>query len=76
MSQIAVEQFLGRVLTDPEFVDQVLANGQTAAFKQGFFFADKEWEALKVMNLKKLTLLSPVINERLKRGQNRVDSRR
>lgn len=67
MSQTAVEQFFGRVLTDSEFLSQVLTHGKATAYNQGFSFTETEWEAIEETDIRKLASLSPVINKRLKR---------
>lgn len=70
MSQTAVEQFFGRVLTDSKFLGRVLDYGRTAAYNQGFSFTDTEWEAIEATDIRKFASFSPVINKRLKREDN------
>lgn len=75
MSQTTIEQFLGRILTDSAFLEQITNNedGRGEAFKQGYIFSDTEWGALKAIDLKKIIENTPsIINNRIKRGQNRA----
>lgn len=67
MSQEAVEQFLGRLVTDDRFRRRAMVALEDLLREEGFRLSEKEQEAIKLEDLIRLEMVAARLDTTLKR---------
>lgn len=70
MSQHAVEQFIGRLVTDDAFRERVRHDASTACHEHGFALTTAELSLVKRINLDALSRIAELVAEDLRRSGN------
>ena len=68
MSQNAVEQFIGRLVTDDAFRERVRHDVSTACYEQGFTLTADELSLVGRINLDALSQLAELVVDDLRRS--------
>ncbi len=68
MSQEHIERFLGKLLTDEDFFEEIRLLGVKAALKYGLYFTSAELKSIEAMDLNKFAVNYKNLNDRLTRS--------
>jgi len=68
MSQVEVERFLGRIITDADFRARAATSLGTTCFNEGFSLSTQEMTFLRYIDFSQLALLESSLDDSLKRN--------
>ena len=68
MSQEDVERFLGRLVTDSDFLKKCMESLEETCVANGFLFSETEFGALRKIDLRKFFIPASGIGDRIRRA--------
>ncbi len=69
MSQIEVERFLGRLITDEDFRARAASSLENACYTSGFSLSTAEMSFLRSINYVLINLIAETIDDSIKRSE-------
>jgi hypothetical protein len=67
MSQIEVERFLGRIITDADFRSQAASSLESACYSKGFSLSTTEMSFLRNIDFSLVNLIAKTVDDSIKR---------
>lgn len=67
MSQIEVERFLGRLMTDAEFRRKAAQSLGSVCYAEGYALSEREFDLLEQLDVARFSLLTEMLDDSIKR---------